>query len=217
MMEPIINETADYVKQVLCGDSSGHDWWHVYRVWKTAAKIAREENANTTVAELAALLHDIADWKDNNGDTSVGPRVAKEWLCRFPGLSPDIIEKVGFIIENISFKGSEVEHVRLSLEGQIVQDADRLDAMGAIGIARTFAYGGKKGRLIHDPAVKPMEYMDKAAYIKNPGPTINHFYEKLLLLKDLMNTNYGKKMAERRHVYMETFLTEFFEEWEGKM
>ncbi len=214
MMEQIINETAGYVRDTLYNDSSGHDWWHVYRVWKTATKIACEEKANLIVVELAALLHDIADWKDNNGDTSVGSRVAYKWLCRFPDLDQSLIDEVCFIVENISFKGAGEKQGCLTLEGQIVQDADRLDAMGAIGIARTFAYGGKKGRLIYDPSVKSLGNMDQAAYVNNAGPTINHFYEKLLLLKDLMNTNYGKKMAKHRHALMEAFLTEFFEEWE---
>ncbi len=215
-MNQIISKTAVYVRETLHNDSSGHDWQHVYHVWKTAAKIAREENADLVTVELAALLHDIADWKDHDGDIFAGPRAARNWLERFPELDRNIIDEICFIIENMSFKGSNEKPVRLSLEGQIVQDADRLDAMGAVGIARTFAYGGKKGRLIYDPAVKPATHMNRDTYINNTGPTINHFYEKLLLLKDLMNTDYGKKLAEGRHAYMENFLAEFFAEWEGE-
>ncbi len=211
----IIDETIEYVRHALRHDASGHDWWHVYRVWKTAIKIACEEKANLLVVELAALLHDIADWKDNNSDTSAGPQAAREWLCQFPQLNPSDIDDICFIIENMSFKGNGVKQVGLSLEGQIVQDADRLDAMGAIGIARTFAYGGKKGQLLYEPDIQPLKRMSQDTYVNNTGPTINHFYEKLLLLKNLMNTNYGKKIAEHRHIFMEEFLSEFFEEWKG--
>jgi uncharacterized protein len=164
--------------------------------------------------ELAALLHDIADWKAHDGDSMVGPRMAREWLSSI-GLAPEVIEHVCQIIAGISFKGAGVEQPVLRLEGMVVQDADRLDALGAIGIARAFAYGGAKGRLIYDPAIKPMEHRTAESYLKDGGTTINHFYEKLLLLKDRMNTATGRAIAEERHRFMEDYLRRYFEEWEG--
>jgi uncharacterized protein len=216
MMPPIdlINRTAAHVQKVLSGDGTGHDWWHVHRVWKTAQRIGRAERADLLVVELAALLHDIADWKLNDGDTSVGPRMAREWLDS-QGVEPGISEHVCQIIAGISFKGAGVEQPPLSLEGKVVQDADRLDAMGAIGIARAFAYGGTKGRVIYDPAVNPAEHSTAESFLKNDGPTINHFYEKLLLLKDRMNTASGRGIAEERHRFMEDYLQRFYAEWEG--
>jgi uncharacterized protein len=211
-----IHRTAVHVQQALSGDGTGHDWWHVYRVWKTAQRIGKEENADLLVVELAALLHDIADWKLNDGDSAVGPRMARDWLesqCVEAGISDHVCQ----IIAGISFKGARVEQPVLSLEGKVVQDADRLDAMGAIGIARAFAYGGSKGRLIYDPAAKPTEHRTAEEFLKNDGTTINHFYEKLLLLKDRMNTATGKAMAEERHRFMENFLRQFYQEWEGSL
>jgi uncharacterized protein len=209
----LIDRTAIHVRTALSGDGTGHDWWHVYRVWLMARRIARAENANLPVVELAALLHDIADWKLHGGDLSVGPKMAKEWLDS-QGLDPAAADHVCRIIANISFQGAGVEQQPLSLEGQVVQDADRLDAIGAVGIARAFAYGGSKGRAIYDPAVKPAEHCTAEEYLK-PGTTINHFYEKLLLLKDRMNTPTARAIAERRHQFMEEFLQRFYEEWEG--
>jgi uncharacterized protein len=199
---------------MLSGDGTGHDWWHVYRVWKMAQRIGRAENADPLIVELAALLHDIADWKLQEGDSSVGPARAKEWLDSL-GLAPSIVDHVCQIIANISFRGAAVEQPPLSLEGKVVQDADRLDAMGAIGIARAFAYGGAKGRAIYDPAVQATEHRTPEAYLKG-GTSINHFYEKLLLLKDRMNTATGRAMAEDRHRFMEEYLRRFYEEWEGE-
>jgi uncharacterized protein len=210
----LITRTAAHVHTVLSGDGTGHDWWHVYRVWKMAERIGRAEGADLLVVELAALLHDIADWKLHDGDLSVGPKRAKEWLDSL-GFDPAMSDHICRIIAGISFKGAAVEQPPLSLEGQVVQDADRLDAMGAIGIARAFAYGGAKGRAICDPAVPPTEHHSAESYLKS-GHTINHFYEKLLLLKDRMNTATGRAMAEERHQFMEDYLQRFYEEWEGR-
>jgi uncharacterized protein len=210
----LIDRTVHHVKTVLSGEVTGHDWWHVYRVWKMAQRIGRAESADLLIVELAALLHDIADWKLHDGDSMLGPKMAKDWLDSL-GLDPNISEQVCQIITNISFKGSGVQQPPLSLEGKVVQDADRLDAMGAIGIARAFAYGGAKGRAMYDPAVKSIEHRTAEAYLKSGGTTINHFYEKLLLLKDRMNTATGRTIAEGRHQFMEDYLRRFYEEWEG--
>lgn len=211
----LINRTADYVKAKLSGEGSGHDWWHVYRVWKSAQRIGQAEEGDLLVVELAALLHDIADWKAHDGDCMIGPKIAREWLVSL-GLGESLIDHVCRIVADISFKGAGVEQPALSLEGKVVQDADRLDAIGAIGIARTFAYGGSKGRLIYDPEVKPTEHHTAELYLKTNGTTINHFYEKLLLLKDRMNTATGRAIAEKKHRFMEDFLQRFYAEWEGR-
>jgi uncharacterized protein len=210
----LIDRTANHVRTTLSGEGTGHDWWHIFRVWKMARRIGQAEGANLLVVELAALLHDIADWKSHGGDSTVGPKVAKDWLDSLD-VDPSIVDQICQIIADISFKGAGVEQPTLSLEGQVVQDADRLDAMGAIGIARAFAYGGAKGRVIYDPALKPAEHHTAEAYLKSGGTTINHFYEKLLLLKDRMNTATGGAMAQQRHRFMEEYLRRFFEEWEG--
>ena len=209
----LIDRTASHVRTVLSGDGTGHDWWHVYRVWKMAQRIGRAESADLLVVELAALLHDIADWKLHDGDSMIGPRIAGDWLDSLD-LDADRSEHVCRIIADISFIGAGVEQPTLSLEGKVTQDADRLDAMGAIGIARAFAYGGAKGRAIYDPDVTPAEHRTADAYLKG-GTTINHFYEKLLLLKDRMNTASGRAIAEARHRVMEDYLRRFYEEWEG--
>lgn len=209
----LIDRTASHVQTVLSGDGTGHDWWHVYRVWKMAQRIGQAEEADMLVVELAALLHDIADWKLHDGDASVGPAKAGEWL-RSLDVDGNVVEHVCRIIATISFKGAAVEQQPLSLEGRVVQDADRLDAIGAIGIARVFAYGGAKGRAIYDPKVTPSEHDTPEEYLKG-GTSVNHFYEKLLLLKDRMNTATGRAMAEVRHQFMEEYLRRFFEEWEG--
>jgi len=211
----LIDGTAEYVKNALSGEGSGHDWWHVFRVWKMAKRIGQEEGADLLVVELAALLHDIADWKAHGGDSVAGPEMAREWLGSL-GVEPTVIEHVCRIIADISFKGAGVEQPVLSLEGKVVQDADRLDAMGAIGIARAFAYGGAKGQAIYDPAVKPTGHQTAESYLKSGGTTVNHFYEKLLLLKDRMNTPTGRAIAEKRHGFMGEFLRRFYEEWEGR-
>lgn len=212
--EAIIEKTAEYVQKELQGESSGHDWWHVHRVWKSARKIGlTEKQANLFVVELAALLHDIADWKFYDGDLSVGPRRAREWLAQL-NVSFDITNKVAEIIEQTSFKGIGVKGKTTSLEAKIVQDADRLDAIGAIGIARAFAYGGAKGREIYNPHIKPEYHENAEQYARNKSPTINHFHEKLLHLKNLMNTGEGKKLAEARHSFMQGFLEVFLNECE---
>ncbi|MGD0898867.1 MAG: HD domain-containing protein [Thermoguttaceae bacterium] len=210
----LIARTANHIKTVLSGDGTGHDWWHVYRVSKMAQRISRAENADLLVVELAALLHDIADWRLHDDDVSVGPTMAKDWLDSLD-LDPSITGHVCQIIAGISFKGAAVEQPTLSLEGKVVQDADRLDAVGAIGIARAFAYGGAKGRAIYDPGVKPTEHRTAESYLRGDGTTVNHFYEKPLLLKDRMNTATGRAIAERRHQFMEDYLRRFYEEREG--
>jgi uncharacterized protein len=216
MDDTLISKIAGEVKIKLEGEGSGHDWWHVYRVWKMAERIGKEENANLVIVELAALLHDIADWKFFDGDDTVGPRVASEMLAKYQ-VPQEMIDVIAQIIQEGSFKGAGVKTVPVTLEGKIVQDADRLDAIGAIGIARTFAYGGHKNRAMYDPAIKPVLHTSKEQYFKNQSPTINHFYEKLLLLKDLMNTSAAKEIAEKRHKFMEEYLDRFYQEWEGKI
>ena len=206
-----IAQTADYVRQRMGHDSSGHDWWHIQRVWNTATDLAAAERANRYVVELAALLHDVADWKFAGGDEQAGPRVARGWL---ESLSVDAaaVDHICEIIATLSFKGAGVSTPMRTIEGQVVQDADRLDAIGAVGIARCFAYGGAKQRLVHDPEYPPEMHQSFAAYKKNSGPSINHFYEKLLLLRDRINTASAKKIADKRHRFMEQFLDQFFEE-----
>lgn len=212
----LIAKISEEVKAKLAGEGSGHDWWHVYRVWKMAERIGKKEKANLLIIELSALLHDIADCKFHNGDDTVGPRIAGEILAKY-GVQKEIIDTVAQIIKEGSFKGAGVKTVPATLEGRVVQDADRLDAIGAIGIARTFAYGGHKNRAMYDPNIEPILHTSKEEYAKNQSPTINHFYEKLLLLKDLMNTKTAKKIAKNRHKFMEEYLNRFFKEWEGKM
>lgn len=210
-----IDRIAAHVKQKLEGEGSGHDWWHIVRVWNMAKRIGEKEKADLFVVELAALLHDIADWKFHDGDDSMGPKVARE-LLEQEHVTEDVIAHVCDIISTISYKGAGVKIEMKSLEGKVAQDADRLDAIGAIGIGRAFAYGGHTGRLMYDPNEKPVLHQTKEAYMKNTGATISHFYEKLLLLKDRMNTNAARAIAEARHAYMETFLQEFFAEWNGE-
>ena len=211
----IVNQTAIYIQSKLEGEGSGHDWWHVYRVWKNAVRIAKEEQADLFVVELGALLHDIADWKFNDGNEDIGPQLAREWL-ESKEVDKDVIVHVCQIIRDISFKGACVATRMKTMEGMIVQDADRLDAIGAIGIARAFAYGGSKGREMYHPDLKPEKHDTFEQYKNNRGTSINHFYEKLLLLKDLMNTETARRTAMKRHQVMEEFLHEFFEEWEGR-
>lgn len=213
--QKIINETTKYVRETLEGEASGHDWWHVYRVWKMAQYIGKKENANMFIVELAALLHDIADYKMHGGDDTVGPKVARKWLEK-QCVDEEVISHVAKIIKEVSFKGAMVESKTNTLEGKIVQDADRLDAIGAIGIGRAFAYGGAKNREMHNPEIKPEFHTSFEEYKSNNSSTLNHFYEKLLILKDLMNTKSGKQIAQKRHEIMKKFLKEFFNEWEGK-
>jgi uncharacterized protein len=208
----ILNNTVEIVKQKLKDAEAGHDWFHIERVWKNARKIAQTENCDIFIVEIAALLHDIADSKFNDGNEEIGPETAKNILESL-NLDEESINNVVQIIRNISFKGGHKYSDFNSVELQIVQDADRLDAIGAIGIARAFNYGGFKNRTLYDPEIKPDLNMSKEAYKKGAAPTINHFYEKLLLLKDLMNTESGKKLAEERHLFMEQFLDQFYKEW----
>ena len=210
----LIAKTKTFVQEQLQNAEGGHDWFHIERVYKNALLIAKEENADLLIIELGALLHDIADSKFHNGDETVGPRVAQNFL-ESENVPEAIIAHVINIIENISYKGGNFERKFSSPELAIVQDADRLDALGAIGIARTFNYGGFKNRPLYNPDIAPNLTMSKEEYKKSNTPTINHFYEKLLLLKDLMNTTTGKKIAQERHRYMETFLSQFYAEWEG--
>ena len=210
----LIEKTRLYVEKELAGDGSGHDWWHVYRVWSIAKKIAQKENADQTIVELAALLHDIADWKFNDGDESAGPRQAAAWLNK-NGVDPELVDAVCEIISTLSYKGAGVATPMRTIEGKIVQDADRLDAIGAVGIARTFAYGGNKNRLMYHPEESPVMHESFEHYKNNKGHTINHFHEKLLLLKDRMNTESAKNLAEQRHLFMENYLDRFHKEWDG--
>ncbi|MEM9076817.1 MAG: HD domain-containing protein [Bacteroidota bacterium] len=210
----LINETVAFVKETLEGAEGGHDWFHIERVFKIAKKIAKEENADTLTIQLAALLHDIADPKFYDGDEEIGPKMATDFL-KSQKVAEETVEHVSNIIRYMSFKNSlDLTKVPFSSkELQVVQDADRLDAIGAIGIARTFNYGGFKNRALYDPEIKPNLNMTKEEYKKSTAPTINHFYEKLLLLKDQMNTSGGKKIAEERHQFMLDFLDQFYKEW----
>jgi uncharacterized protein len=211
----VVEKTSRYVRERLEGEGSGHDWWHIDRVWQSASVLAKQENGDLFVVELAALLHDIADWKFHKGDDTVGPTIARQWLEQL-AVEKEVIDHVCNIIKNLSFKGAGVASPMKTIEGMIVQDADRLDAVGAIGIARCFTYGGYKKQILHDPNIKPVMHTSFDHYKSNQTTTVNHFYEKLLLLKDLMNTESAKEIAKERHAFMELFLNQFFKEWEGK-
>ena len=214
MSDTIIRNTVEFVKETLAEAEGGHDWYHIERVWLTARYIREKEGAGDLLTiELAALLHDISDAKFNGGDDEMGSRMASEFLTKL-GLDEDLVKHVHSIIQHVSYKGGFSQDQISTMEFQIVQDADRLDAIGAIGIARAFNYGGFKNRPIHLPEKPLQEYNDSKAYHKSDAPTINHFYEKLLKLKDLMNTATGKKMAEERHNYMLGFLDRFYSEWD---
>lgn len=212
MKTNVIANTVNFVKKTLHGAEAGHDWFHTERVWKLANQIARTEDCNQTVVQLAALLHDIADPKFHNGDENLALQISRDFL-ESEAVNHTIIEQVLFIIKHLSFKNRGEAPAELPLELKIVQDADRLDAIGAIGIARTFNFGGYKNNLMYDPDIPPKLNMDKEAYKKSNGTTINHFYEKLLLLKDLMHTQKARSMAEERHAFMQTFLHQFYKEW----
>jgi len=214
-MQNIIHQTINFVKITLANAETGHDWFHIERVYKTAQTINNIEKGEELVVELAALLHDIADSKFNNGDEEIGPQKAGDFM-RSVGVAEDTINHVQEIIRNLSFKASFGNITFKSKELAIVQDADRLDAIGAIGIARAFTYGGYKNRVLYDPAVPVNLNMNKEEYKNTTAPTINHFYEKLLLLKDLMKTETGKEMALQRHAFMLAYLDQFYGEWEGK-
>lgn len=211
-MKSTIENTVEFVKEKLEGAEAGHDWYHIERVWKLSKKIAASEDCNQEVVELSALLHDIADPKFHKGDETIAPKIAREFLEE-QQVSEEVIEKVLFIIKNISFKNRGEVPAELPIELKIVQDADRIDAIGAIGIGRTFNFGGFKNNPMYVPEVQPSLNMSKDEYKKSNGTTINHFYEKLLLLKDLMNTEKGKEIAQQRHDYMLGFLDQFYKEW----
>jgi uncharacterized protein len=211
-MNNLIDNTIQFVKEKLEGAEAGHDWFHIERVWKLSKKIAEKEECNVEVVELSALLHDIADPKFHNGDETLALKISREFL-ESQNASEDVIEQVLFVIKNISFKNRGEAPENLPIELKIVQDADRIDAIGAIGIGRTFNFGGFKNNPMYDPNIQPSLNMSKEEYKKSNGTTINHFYEKLLLLKDLMNTSEGKKIAEERHDFMLKFLDQFYKEW----
>lgn len=212
----IIAHTITFVKKELENAEGGHDWFHIERVYKNAILISKTEKVDSFIVSLGALLHDIADSKFYNGDEAIGPKKASDFL-NYKKVPKDVIAHVIKIIENISFKGGNKKQKFFSNELAVVQDADRLDALGAIGIARCFNYGGYKNRKLYDPEIKPNLNMSPEVYKASDSPTINHFYEKLLLLKDKMNTKTGKKIAQKRHEYMKGFLEQFYGEWEGEL
>ena len=218
MNQEIIEKTKNYVKKKLENDGSGHDWWHIYRVLQNANAINRIEKANDYTIQLAALLHDISDWKYSDGDEQAGPKLAEKWLTSLQ-VEVKVTKQVYEIIETISFKGMNSEKPMSTIEGKIVRDADRLDAIGAIGIARCFAFGGSRNRLMHDPNAEFKVNLTEKEYKnldRKTNTQINHFYEKLLHLKNLMQTQTGRKIAEKRHKFMEVYLDQFFKEWNGK-
>lgn len=217
MSQEVVKKTTEYVKQKMLGEGTGHDWWHVLRVWRLAKRIAKEEKtADLFIVELGALLHDIADWKFHEGDMEAGPKAARQWL-KSQEVNELIIKQVEHIVRDISFKGAGVKPKLQTIEAKIVSDADKLDGLGAIGIARAFAYGGSKNRPLYEPDKKPVMHQTFEAYKANKdGHTINHFYEKLLLLKDRMFTKTARNIAASRHAFMEQYLDEFYAEWEGK-
>ncbi|QJX48645.1 HD domain-containing protein [Hymenobacter taeanensis] len=213
--QQLIAQTADFVRDKFLNEGSGHDWAHIRRVWHVARALAQQTpEADPVVTELGALLHDVADWKFHDGDEEAGPRAARLWL-ESQQADEGIIERVEAIIREISFKGLGVATPMSTVEGELVQDADRLDAIGAIGVARAFAYGGHKGRPLHDPAVPPITHDSFESYKQNTAPTINHFYEKLLHLRGRLNTPAARRVAEERHHFMEQFLEQFLREWDS--
>lgn len=210
----LIAQTETFVKERLAQDSSGHDWWHIHRVRQTALYICQHEaNVDYFVVELATLLHDIADWKFT-GDTKAGATAAKVWLDSIH-VDESVSGHVCEIIERLSYKGGFEKRPMATIEGKIVQDADRLDALGPVGIARTFAYGGAKGRVMYDPTLKAQNHDDFESFRQAEGTTINHFYEKLLLLKDTLNTRAGREIGAKLHVYLESYLAAFYAQWDG--
>jgi len=211
----IIQQTAEHVRALLSGEGTGHDWHHIERVRRAALAIGQGEGADLFVVELAALLHDIADWKFAGGDHEAGPRQSRAWLQSL-GVDARAIDHVCEIVAGLSFKGAGVKAAALTLEGQCVQDADRLDALGAIGIARAFAYGGHKGQPLYEPDAPPTPHDSFEAYQRGASSTINHFYEKLLLLRDRMNTAAGRRLAAERHRFLEAYLEQFYAEWNGQ-
>lgn len=213
--QALIENTIAFVKKELANAEGGHDWFHVERVYKNALLISQKEAVNLLIVQLAALLHDIADSKFHNGDENIGPYKAKVFLTE-EGVNASVIKEVIHIIKHLSFKGGNFTVAAQSLEFKVVQDADRLDAIGAIGIARAFNYGGFKNRALYNPEIAPNLLMNKEEYKNSTAPSINHFYEKLLLLADRMHTSTAKEIAKKRHQYMENFLEQFYSEWNGK-
>ncbi|ERJ13539.1 HD domain-containing protein [Haloplasma contractile] len=210
----VIDQIRQFVKQKLDNEGTGHDWWHIERVYNLAIALAKREGADLFTVKVAALLHDIADHKFNNGNSAIGAKIAKQLLIEC-GCKAELAETVYTIINTMSYKGGTVSSKQETLEGKVVQDADRLDALGAIGIARTFAYGGSKGRELYNPEIKPQQYENFESYKKSNSPTLNHFYEKLLLLKDLMNTESATELAKKRTEYMKQYLQQFYSEWDA--
>jgi len=208
--EILLKATENFVKSVLEGDSSGHDWWHIFRVKNLALRIAEAEGADLFLVEISALMHDVDDWKLSSNES--GGEKTKNWL-KSCGMDEHIVDRICVIIDGVSFKGAGVNTSTNDIECKVLQDADRLDAIGAIGIARTFAYGGSRGRGIYDPTVLPEMHSDFENYKKSNSPTLNHFYEKLLLLKDLMQTTMGRNLAQDRHEFMVRYLDQFYAEW----
>ncbi len=209
--QKILDDTFHYVKNMFENEGSGHDWWHISRVRNVALKIAEHEGGDVFIIEMAALLHDLDDDKLFGNEHETGSKT-KSWLMQV-GLDNNLVNQIEEIINQVSFKGGMQKDENMSLEAKIVQDADRLDAIGAIGIARAFAYGGSKGRLLYHPGIEPIKYNSFEEYRKSNAPTINHFYEKLLLLKERINTSYAKKVAQGRHDFMVQYLIRFFSEW----
>lgn len=212
----IVEDIKGYLKKAFEGESTGHDYWHALRVAKMAKLIAKKEKGNLFLIEVSALLHDIADWKFYGGNTKAGSEKARS-LLKTLGADDKTIEDICHIIDNVSFKGAGAKNEMKSKEGFIVQDADRLDVIGAIGIARTFAFGGHNDREIYNPEIKPKLHATFEEYKNNKSTSINHFYEKVLLLKDRLNTKTAKKIATRRHKFLQSYLKQFFEEWEVKV
>ncbi|GGG50415.1 HD domain-containing protein [Hymenobacter glacieicola] len=214
--DPLVARTADFIRATFLHEGSGHDWEHIRRVWQVARALAQQTpTANVQITELGALLHDVADWKFHGGDEEAGPRAARQWL-ESQQAGESVIQAVEKIIREISFKGLGVATPMSTVEGELVQDADRLDAIGAIGVARAFAYGGHKGRPLHDPTVAPLQHQTFESYKQNTAPTINHFYEKLLHLRERLNTPAARRVAQERHAFLEQFLAQFLREWEGQ-
>lgn len=209
-----VEKARRFAESHFAEDGSGHDWWHVHRVWRMAQYLAQAEGADATIVQIAALLHDVADWKLAEAGEAAGMRQIRELLA--DEVSAADLDHICEIVRGISYKGAGVDTPMRTLEGRVVQDADRLDALGAVGIARAFAYGGSRGRLIHHPGQKPVLHGSFQEYKNNRGPSINHFYEKLLLLKERMQTDSGRRLAQARHRFMENYLEQFFKEWDGE-
>ena len=215
-VKSLVERAAAAVRSAMAGEGSGHDWWHVWRVWRLAERLARSEpRADRRVVALGALLHDLGDWKFHGGDEEAAPREAGRLLKRL-GAEGATVERVQAVCREVSFKGAGVADRPGSIEARIVQDADRLDAIGAIGVARTFAYGGAKGRLLYEPGVKPVLHARFAAYKRSRSHTINHFPEKLMLLKKRLHTREARRLARERHAFLVTFLKQFHREWRGE-